>query len=286
MILEEAENARWVILVIYSLSEDTRWLEVMLTRSEIVDALVKSLKPLEFVHAFWEGGAIAFNRVDQWSDIDLYVVVEEEKVDEIFRKVEKALKQLSRIKQKYEVEHPKHLRLFQAFYRLVDADVFHIVDLAVLTPSSPEMYLEPKVHGNAVFHFNKEGKIVIPHLDKSRFRKKLEQRIENLCEKFSMFNIFVQKEINRENCLEALDLYHAITLATLIEALRIKENPFHHNFKTRYIHRELKIETIERLRHLSFVRNEKDLQEKYREASEWFQRVINDLKGAGVSLLE
>ncbi|UCD95906.1 MAG: hypothetical protein JSV35_05235 [Candidatus Bathyarchaeota archaeon] len=236
---------------------------------------MKSLKPLKFVYAFWEGGAIAFNRVDRWSDMDLYIVAEEDQVDGTFRAVEKTLAQLSCIKQKYEVEHPKQLRLFQAFYRLEDADAFHIVDLAILTPKSPEMYLEPEVHGNAVFHFNKGGKIVIPHVDKSRLRKKIAQRIEKLRAKFSMFNIFVQKEINRGNYLEALDLYYAITLAIVIEALRIKENPFHHNFKMRYIHRELKTETIERLRHLSFVRNEEDLLEKYREASEWFHEVMN-----------
>ena len=144
----------------------------MLTRNEIIDAIVKSLKPLKFVHAFWEGGAIAFDRVDQWSDMDLYIVVEEEKVDDTFSTIEKTLEQLSRIKLKYEVEHPKQLRLSQAFYRLEDADAFHIVDLAILTPSSPEMYLEPEIHGNAVFYFNKEGKIVVPHVDKSRFRKR------------------------------------------------------------------------------------------------------------------
>jgi len=185
---------------------------------------------------------------------------------------------LSPIKQKFEVEHPKRLHLFQAFYRLADADAFHIVDLAILTPKSPDKYLEPEIHGNAVFHFNKKGKIVIPHLDKLRFEKKLEQRIEKLGEKFSMFNMFVQKEINRKNHLEALDLYYGITLASLIEALRVKENPFHHNFKTRYIHRELTPQTIERLRHLSFVRNEEDLLDKYKEASKWFQEVLSELE--------
>ena len=250
----------------------------MLTRHEIVSTLVNWMEPFKFVHAFWEGGAIAFDRVDQWSDMDLYLVVEEEKVDEAFLAVEKALTLLSPIKQKYEVQHPKRLRLYQAFYRLEDADEFHIVDLAVLTPKSPDKFLEPEIHGNAVFYFNKEGKIEIPHLNKPRFEKKLEQRIEKLRERFSMFNVFVQKEINRGNQLEALDLYRVITLATLIEALRIKENPFHHDFKTRYIHRELMPQTIERLRYLSFVRNEEDLQEQYREAGKWFREVVAELK--------
>ena len=66
-----------------------------LTRDIIIQTLVDALKPIEYVLAFWEGGAAAFNRVDEWSDIDLYLVVDDKKVDETFVAFEKALKSLS-----------------------------------------------------------------------------------------------------------------------------------------------------------------------------------------------
>ena len=74
-----------------------------LSRDKIVQTLVSVLEPLEYVHAFWEGGAAAFNRIDEWSDIDLYVVVDDDRVDAAFGVVEKTLKSLSPIKQKYSV---------------------------------------------------------------------------------------------------------------------------------------------------------------------------------------
>jgi len=63
--------------------------KVKLTRKQIIEALAEALKPLDYVHAFYEGGAAAFNRIDEWSDLDLYLVVDEEKVNETFVAVEK-----------------------------------------------------------------------------------------------------------------------------------------------------------------------------------------------------
>jgi predicted nucleotidyltransferase len=54
----------------------------MLTRDVIIGVLVKALEPLDYVYAFYEGGAAAFNRIDEWSDIDLMVVADDEKVDQ------------------------------------------------------------------------------------------------------------------------------------------------------------------------------------------------------------
>ena len=89
-----------------------------LTREVIIQTLVNALKPIDYVHTFWEGGAAAFNRIVEWSDIDLYLVVSDKKVDETFRVVEKAWKSLYPVKQKYDVPHPPQSGIFQAFYRL------------------------------------------------------------------------------------------------------------------------------------------------------------------------
>jgi len=248
-----------------------------LTRDIIIQTLIGVLKPLDYVHAFWEGGARAFNRIDEWSDIDLYLVVDDRKVDETFLAVENALKSLSPIKQKYEVLHPPRSGLFQAFYRLRDANEYLIVDLAVLTLSSPDKFLEPEIHGSVVFYFNKSDKVKPPRLDKYTLVKRLQERLERLQARFNMFNIFVQKEINRGNHLEAIDLYNTITLATLVEALRIRYNPVHHDFKIRYVNYELPSEFIKKLKRLYFVKDEKDLQEKYHEAVNWFQETMSKI---------
>lgn len=241
-----------------------------LTREAIIRTLAGVLRPLSYVHAFYEGGAAAFKRIDKWSDIDLYVVVDDEKHKDAFLVIENALRTLSPIKQKYEVTQSQWPGLFQAFYKVEKASEYLIIDLAILNLTCPEKLLEPKMHGNNVFYFNKANKTSAPVLDKKEFIKKLNERLTRLQARFEMFNIFVQKEINRGNSLEAFDLYNTVTLASLVEALRIKHNPIHYDFKTRYVHYELPAKTVKRLESLFFVKDMKDLQKKYQQASKWF----------------
>jgi len=54
--------------------------ERKVSRDLIVQAMTEALEPLSYVHAFWEAGAAAFNRIDEWSDIDLYIVVDDDTV--------------------------------------------------------------------------------------------------------------------------------------------------------------------------------------------------------------
>src|SRR5438093_8141170 len=77
-----------------------------LTRDSIIRALTSELRPLPYVHAFWEAGAAAFNRVDEWSDIDLYIVVDDTAVPQTFEIVEKTLSGQSPIRLKHEVSWP------------------------------------------------------------------------------------------------------------------------------------------------------------------------------------
>jgi len=251
--------------------------EKKLTRDIIIQTLVNALKPLNYVHAFYEGGAAAFNRVDEWSDIDLYLIVNNEKVNEAFLAAEKALRSLSPIKQKLDVPQTGWPGVFQAFYRLEDASEYLLIDFCVLNLGSSETFLEPEIHGNVVFYFNKSGKIKPPQLDKAALSKKVQERLKRLQARFAMFNNFVQKEISRGHYIEAIDLYHGLTLATLVEALRIKHNPMHYNFRMEYLHYELPSKTLKKLEHLYFVKDAEDLQEKYYEATKWFHKTIEEI---------
>ena len=50
------------------------------TRGAILKALRTALEPLDYVHAMGEGGAAAFDRIDEWSDIDLQVDADDDRV--------------------------------------------------------------------------------------------------------------------------------------------------------------------------------------------------------------
>ncbi len=221
-------------------SEADCWEAVVLTGKVVTwDMLIKTLgdalKPLDYVHAFYESGAIAFNRLDEWSDIDLYLVVDDEKVDDVLSAAEAILTSISPVEQKFVNPQLPWKGVSQAFYRLQRASKYLLIDLAVIKLSGPEKFLTPEVHGKALFYINKSERVKGPDLNRDELVGKLQQRLSWLKNRFAMFNIFVQKEINRGNYLEALGLYHTMTLSSVFDALRIKYSPFHYDFKTRYI---------------------------------------------------
>ena len=248
-----------------------------LSRNSIVRAMTQVLEPLSFVHAFYEGGAAAFNRIDPWSDIDLYIVVDDATVPKTFEVVEKVLASLSPIGLIHEESWPPASGIFQKFYRLEKASEFLLVDLAVLTVSAPNKFLVREIHGEAVFLFNKGDAIKTPPLDQEAFVRGLLDHRQRLRERMELFAPFVEKEILRGNKLEALEFYRALVIQSLVGALRMRYGPRHYDFRMRYVYRELPPDVVRRLEGLAFVKDPEDLAAKYREARAWFDKAIEDV---------
>ena len=247
------------------------------TRKSIVQALTADLEPRAFVHAFYEGGAAAFNRVDEWSDLDLYVIVDDAEVSDTFDAVEKVLGGLSRIRIGHEVTWPAASGIHQRFYRLDETNEFLLVDLAVLTVSAPDKFLVREIHGDVVVFFDKDGTVRPTPLDTEHFVRSVLDRRRRLRERMELFGPFVQKEIYRGNWLEALDFYRGLVLQSLVEALRMRYGPRRYDFRMRYVHRELPEDVVRRLEHLAFVADANDLAAKYAEAVAWFREAIDQV---------
>ncbi|HMD78539.1 MAG TPA: hypothetical protein VKF39_00985 [Nitrososphaerales archaeon] len=246
---------------------------VTVTRDAIVEALVSSLRPLRYVHALWEGGSAAFGHVDRWSDLDLYILVDKARVASTFSVVERTLRSISLISLTYEVESGFE-GVFQKFYRLRDVDEFTVIDLAILTPGSPEMFLAPEIHGTNVFHFNKGGAAKVRPVDRVSLARRRRKRLQRITLRFETFNNYVVKNLGRGHTLEALEDYRTVTLATLIEALRMKFSPMHFDFRMHYVDSELPPGIVKRLRRLSYVRDTQDLERKYKEATDWCREIL------------
>jgi hypothetical protein len=244
-----------------------------LTRVAIIDALNHGLAKIPYVHAFWEGGAAAWGRVDEWSDIDAYLLVDEGRIGETFEEVEHVLTSLSPIKQRYAVIRNPWPGLSQVFYSLEDASHFLVLDLGILTSNSPSLYLEPEIHGRSIFYFNKTGIDETTAVDRLVFERKKMDDMKWLKDRFNMFSNYVEKEIRRGNSIEAIENYRTIIIPSLVQALRSKYTPMHYDFRTRYIHYELAEDIVEKLKELCFVSSLPDLEAKNTEAIRWFEKL-------------
>lgn len=195
-----------------------------LFRDSIIAALTAELRRLPFVHAFCEGGSAAFDRVDEWSDIDLYIVVDDAAVPQTFLAVEKILASLSPIRINHPVSWPPATGIHQRFYHLEGSSEFLVVDLAVFAASAQDKFLAREIHGDPAVIFDKDGTTRAPALDKEGFVRGLLERRRRLAQQMELFGPFVKKELLRGNDLEAIEFYRVYVLRFLVEALRMQHS--------------------------------------------------------------
>ncbi len=246
----------------------------MIDRQDLIHALHSCLKPMDNVNAMWEAGAAAFDRVDEWSDLDLQVDAADGTVPETVAAIEDALQALAPFDLRYELPQPSWHGHWQAFYHVEGSSPFHIIDLVVMENSSPNKFLQAEIHGQPVVHFDKQNVIVPEPFDRQGFNGLLRRRLEAVQGIFAMSKPFLLKEYNRGNDIEALAYYHSNTLRPLVEALHIRYNPTQYNFYTRYIYYAFPRDIILQLEKLFFIGSPAELPAKRLIAEQLFEETL------------
>jgi len=248
-----------------------------LGREEILRSIVKVLKPLDCVYAMWECGSSAFKRVDQWSDIDVVVDVEDDKVMEIFKFTDKALHALSPIEHSFECPQSMSPGGYQKVYKLQNTSEFLVIEICAVKHSSNTKFLQKEIHGDVCVHFDKQNVTDIKPIDKENFAQKLKSRIEQIESVFNIYQFLVKKELNRKNYIEGIAFYQNFSLNPLLEVLRIQYNPYRYSFRTRYVYYDLPEDVVKRLHDFYFIKDGEDLAIKHEETIKWFKETVDDL---------
>ncbi len=245
------------------------------TREKIVNALVKLYEPIEEVYAVWENGSIAFNRLDEYSDIDLAVECEKEIIPSLIEKTEKVLEEIVGIDLRYEIKQNFFAGMDQIFYRFKNTSPFLLLDIGFLRHGEPkESFIQPEIHGEVKVHFDKIGMTEMKELEKSEWDKKMEAQVTAIREKFELFKIMPLKEMPRENYADAFIFYFSYYVSTLVQLLRIKYKPFRYNFGVRYIKYDLPAEVYKEVEPLLFVKDSEDLKMKIDKAGKMIGELL------------
>ena len=252
-----------------------------ITREQVLAALRAGLEPLPYTHAMWEGGAVSWERLDAWSDIDVQVDADDERVEEALAQVDRILESVSAIDLKYRMPDDSAGNYIQAFYRLRDASPYMLVDMAVLRHGATSKFLEPEIHGLPIFYFDKSGVSQLPHFDLAAWqRSELDEWLRGMRTRVEIFQVNVLKELNRGNLIEAVSYYQASTLRPLVAVLNMRYRPERHSFGTRYVYYELPPDVATRLEPLFLPASLADLRSKLAEAQEWFRQVVGEIEAA------
>ncbi|TAK13428.1 MAG: nucleotidyltransferase domain-containing protein [Anaerolineae bacterium] len=249
-----------------------------LSRQTLLDTLHMTLEPLPYVYAAWQGGAAAFGRADEYSDIDLHIIAGDERVEDVFEIIEAALKTHSPISLNYRVPEPAWHGMSQTFYILEHAGPYLMLDVAIAKYNSTgPRFWEKEIHGNGVVMINKNNTFAPQPLDPAAHLEKMKTAVADLTARFAILQPLVEKELLRRQPMDAFHFYIGLTLRPLIQMLRTHHVPWHHDWGGRYLYRELPAEITARLEPLHFIRDAAELKTKHAEAVVWFNELAESL---------
>ncbi len=246
-------------------------------RQTIIDTLGGALESADYVLAAALGGSDASGRTDEYSDIDLMTLVEDDRVEDVFVLVREALESLSPVDLSFRLPEPAWHGFSQEFYRLANADPNHLVDFAAIKVSTPpeKRFQEPERHGEAIVLFDRDGHLADPpQLDWDTHLENVRRRLDTLKVNFELFQPLVSRGVFRGHGAEAAATYYAMTLRPLIELLRMRHCPERFDYGPRYLDRDLPAEDRKLMERLAYPRDAEELERFRREAVARFREEI------------
>ncbi|HOP26075.1 MAG TPA: hypothetical protein PK907_10240 [Candidatus Sabulitectum sp.] len=231
-----------------------------------------------WVLGIWEGGSAATGRLDDLSDLDLGLVVEDERVEETFRLFEELLARHYPVKTSFRVPEPSWHGHSQCYYFCENYPPLFYVDLLVEKRSAEDRLMEPDRHGESVIWLNR-GNILnpVPTPEDEMLTRTL-GFFRAMVKTLPISLAETEKQILRGNPIDAMLEYQGLVQRRLAGLLNLKYRPSKYDFGIRYGGTEYPPEVAGRVSELMYAGNIQELPGKLREISEWISRLVEELE--------
>lgn len=221
----------------------------MIERDQLITVLHRALEPQDWIRAAFLGGSDATGRRDRWSDIDLVCFVEPDRAEETLTLLKRAVETLSPVQLEWRVPSPTWHGHEQVFWRLRDAGEHLMIDLVVVSTTSPpgQRFLETERHGTPVVLFDRDGLIRPQPMDWPAHRAKMRARLDRLRRTFPIFQTIIKRAVERGQPCDAAHWYMQLAVLPTVEVLRMRHCPERFDFGMRYLADDLPAPVYQRL---------------------------------------
>ena len=247
-------------------------------RELLRNRIVELAEDTDRVLAVWEGGSAATGYLDRYSDLDLYVVVEDEYVEEFFRLFQDLLRKNYGITHTLRIPEPAWHGHSQCFYFLQRCPEFFYVDLLVQKLSSGNRFLETDRHGEPEIWLDRKD-IISP---KSTSNEVVTERIGDYLSKQDSILLLavteIRKQLARGAMIDAASQYNRFVAARLAGLLNIKYRPSRLDFGLRYADRAYPEEAVSRLKELLTYSDMKELEDRLEKALLWARELLEEMR--------
>ena len=224
-------------------------------RRDLIERLTRELRKSPNILAAWEGGAASNAALDEFSDIDLNLLVAGD-AEAVFPTLIQTFGGVGEVTHTW--NEPKSLwpDLTQKVFFLRDAPRHFFVDVAAFPAASPailEEFMQTERHGHPIVLFDKVGRIVGRPTDHAALVQKQQKRLGEIAAAFPVYRTTTLKALDRGQMVDAFHFYQAGMVRPLIELLGMVHRPFQFDFGFRYLERTMPVQIYRKLEPLLFV---------------------------------
>jgi len=231
-------------------------------KKQLSEKLKKFWESDEKIHTAWEGGSVATGFDDDYSDLDMALICDDDYVKDLFEKTDKYFLDNYGIKEKLRIPEPCWHGHSQTFYLLEDSPKFFYVDLLIEKLSAGNRFMESNRHGISAVWFDKKGLMDGTPMPDEEIKKKIVPKLKYFSKSFFINKIELEKQVLRAREVDALDGYYKLILGRLAFLLNVKNRPAKHDFGLLYSYWDWPKEDHEFVRELLYVKDLNDLKVK------------------------
>jgi predicted nucleotidyltransferase len=228
---------------------------------KIVDELRQTLEQSPSTHAMWIAGSVAEGYADEFSDVDLWLDIDDGQDKATFNAIETFL----RSKGGLDVNYTESMSspFTHKVYHLVHMDPYHFIEVTLHSHSHNYEFIEGVRKVKVLF--DKDGTTTFKPLDTASHTQMLQDRKQFLTEKMELGELSVKKEIARGQFMDALHNYQFWLVEPVIELARIKHAPLKISYGLKHGSRDLPKDIVAAIESLYTIASLEDLRSKIKE---------------------
>ncbi|MHB1153914.1 MAG: hypothetical protein ACYCWE_04135 [Eubacteriales bacterium] len=247
---------------------------VIIDRELIIQKIKETLEPLDYVYAMWLEGADANGHLDEYSDIDINIDVEDEYETNVFEIVE-GLFELD-----YKHDNSGNGKQKQKVYHIKDTSEFLMIDFN-LQPHSCSSENSTFKYGDIidvnVILFDKAGVVRYEEAKPLEYAEDHKYWLAESAYRYSQI-CRVRKYILRNQYPEAFIYYHKYVIEPMVMLIRMKYTPSKLWYYMVHISRHIPEDALIKLNKLLQVSSVDDIGNNLDFAVQWYRELIKELQ--------
>jgi hypothetical protein len=204
------------------------------------------------VLAVWVGGSAVTGGYDEWSDLDVELLVTPGAHEAAYQRM------LAGLREDFEVDHVWEAPLdwwqdgrqcfvnHQARPGLLEEPT-RIVDLHLASCSDAHRHVDVRRHGTPIVLHDPDGLVVLRHDDEAKLEAARAEALDQIRQRRATGEWLVNRALARGHLAEAVTMFLRFGLDPLVRVLRAEQCPWRHDFGLRYLDTDLPADVAARV---------------------------------------